>query len=192
MAVTHFKGPVDSAEGFSVDGVTVIDGSGNLTAAVGSVGTTELANAAVTSVKIDPTIVQIATVTLTPTTIVGTGAGSLGHTAGVVLVAAAPTGYINQFISATLSYTFGTAAYTGGGNDVVIRQGTTAVSGIITAANFLTAAADKVQQLPCLAAAGVLTTKESTLNIFATTAYTQPGTAAGTCKVHVLYRVVPV
>ena len=188
---THFKGPVDSLEGFSVDGVTVIDGSGNLTATAGSVGTTELANAAVTSAKIDPTVIQSATVTLTAAEIVGTAAGDIGHSAGAVLVAAAPTGFINQLVSATLSYTYAVAAYTGGANDLVIRQGTTAVTGVVTSANLLTGSATAYSQLDPLAAAAVVITKESTLNLFGT-AYTQPGTAAGTLKVHVLYRVVPV
>lgn len=187
---THFSGPVDSANGFSVNGTTVIDSSGNLTAATGSVGTAELADDAVTSAKIDPTVIQSATVTLTPTTIVGTDAGDLGHAGGVELVAAPGAGYILEFISATLSYDFGTAAYTGGGDDLVIRQGTTAVSAAIAGADLLGDTEDDIAFVGALSAADIKLTANSNLNI-KSTAWTQPGTAAGTCKVHVLYRVVP-
>ena len=37
MGTTHFSGPVDSAEGFSVDGTIVIDGDGNIDAPVTTV-----------------------------------------------------------------------------------------------------------------------------------------------------------
>ena len=187
---SHFKGPVDSEQGFKVNGTTVIDSSGNLTATVGSVGTAELADDAVTSAKTTPSLIQEVTVTLTPTTIVGTAAGDLGHASGVVLVAA-ESGKIHEFISATLSYDFDTAAYTGGGDDLVIRQGTTAVSAPIAGADLLGDTADDIAYVGALSAADVKLTANSTLNI-ASTAWTQPGTAAGTCKVHVLYRTVAV
>lgn len=178
---THFSGPVDSANGFTVNGTTVIDASGNLTATAGSVGTTEVA----------PSLIQEATVILTPTTIVGNSAGDLAHTDGVVLVAA-EAGKIHEFIGATLSYDFGVAAYTGGGDDVVIRQGTTAVSAAIAKADLLADTEDDIAFVGALSAADVKLTANSTLNIYAGTAFTQPGTAAGTCKVHVLYRTVAV
>lgn len=186
---THFKGPVDSVEGFTVNGTSVIDSSGNLTATAGSVGTAELADDGVTSAKVAPSLIQEVTVTLTPTTIVGTDAGDIGHTAGVVLVAA-EAGKIHEFISAVLSYDFGVAAYTGGGDDVVIRQGTTAVSAAIAKADLLADTEDDIAYVGALSAADIKLTANSTLNIYAGTAFTQPGTAAGTCKVHVLYRTV--
>lgn len=43
---------VDVSEGYKVNGVTVIDSSGNLTATAGSVGTAELAADAVTGAKL--------------------------------------------------------------------------------------------------------------------------------------------
>jgi hypothetical protein len=191
---THFSGPVDSANGFTVNGTTIINSSGaiigDIQATAGSIGTAELATAGVTSAKIDPGIIQAVTVTLTPTTIVGTAAGDLGHTDGVVLVAA-EAGKIHEFISATLSYDFVVAAYTGGADDLVIRQGATAVSAPIAAADLLGDTADDIAFVSALSAADVKLTANSTLNI-ASTAWTQPGTAAGTCKVHVLYRTVAV
>lgn len=176
-----------------VDGVTRIDESGNIiggiTATAGSIGTAELADDAVTSAKIDPGVIQSVTVTLTPTMIVGTDAGDLAHSAGVVAVAA-EAGKIHEFISAVFSYDFGTAAYTGGGDDLVIRQGTTPVSAPIAKADLLCDTEDDIAYVNALAAADIKLTANSTINIFAGTAYTQPGTAAGTCKVHILYRTV--
>lgn len=181
---------VNSVNGYYANGTKIIDASGNVIANPGSIGTTELADDAVTSAKTTPSLIQETTVTLTPTTIVGTAAGDLGHAAGVVLVAA-EAGKIHEFISATLSYDFDTAAYTGGGDDLVIRQGTTAVSAPIASADLLGDTADDIAFVSALSAADVKLTANSTLNI-ASTAWTQPGTAAGTCKVHVLYRTVAV
>lgn len=167
---------------FRVDGVTVVDESGNITgpisATAGSIGSTELA---------DNTI-QTATVTLTAAEIVGTAAGDIGHASGAVLVAAPGAGKILEFVSAVLSYDFDTAAYTGGDNDLVIRQGTTAVSAPIAKADLLGDTEDDIAYVNALSAADIKLTANSTINL-AGTAYTNPGTAAGTLKVHVMYRV---
>jgi len=187
MAATHISGPL------VVGGVEVISDAGAITgdiqATAGSIGTTELADNAVTSGKLATGVLQVATVTLTATEIVGTAAGDIGHSAGAVLVAAPGTGYILEFVSAVLSYDFATAAYTGGGDDLVVRQGTTAVSAPIAAADLLTDTADDIAYVNALAAADIKLTANSTLNL-AGTAYTQPGTAAGTLKVHITYRVL--
>lgn len=176
MAASHFSGPL------VVAGVEVVNSSGAITgdiqATAGSIGSAELAD----------NILHTATVTLTPTTIVGTDAGDLGHSAGVELVAAPGAGYILEFVSAVLSYDFGTAAYTGGGDDLVIRQGTTAVSAAIAAADLLGDTADDIAYVNALSAADIKLTANSNLNI-KSTAFTNPGTAAGTCKVHVQYRI---
>lgn len=183
------KGPI------RINGVEIITAAGaivgDIQATAGSIGTAELANEGVTSAKISPLVIQYATVTLTATEIVGNSAGDIGHTAGAVLVAAPASGYILEFISATLSYTFATAAYTGGADDLVVRQGTTAVSAPIAAADLLGDTASDIAYVNALAAADVKLTSASTLNL-ASTAWTQPGTAAGTLKVHVAYRVLPV
>lgn len=174
---THFSGPVDSKTGFSVNGTTVIDSSGNLTASAGSVGSAELSE----------TTIQYAEVTLTATEIVGTTAGDIGATAGAPLVAA-QAGKVLEFVSAVLVYDFATAAYTGGGDDLVIRQGTTAVSAPIAAADLLGDTADDIAFVNALAAADIKVTANSTLNLFST-AWTQPGTAAGVLRCKVAYRV---
>lgn len=165
-----------------VDGVTVVDESGNIigpiSATAGSIGSTELA---------DNTI-KTATVTLTAAEIVGTSAGDIGHAGGAILVAAPGAGKILEFVSAVLSYHYATAAYTGGNNDLVIRQGTTAVSAAIADADLIGDSADDIAYVNALSAADIKLTANSTINL-AGTAYTNPGTAAGTLKVHVMYRV---
>lgn len=190
----HTKQPIDCG-GLKINGTEIITSAGaikgDIQATAGSIGTTELADDAVTSAKIDPGVIQSVTVTLTPTTIVGTDAGDLAHSAGVVAVAA-EAGKIHEFISAVFSYDFGTAAYTGGGDDLVIRQGTTPVSAAIAKADLLCDTEDDIAYVSALSAADIKLTANSTINIFAGTAYTQPGTAAGTCKVHILYRTVAV
>lgn len=175
-----------------VDGVTVVDESGNLvgdiTAGAGSIGTTEIADDAITSAKIAEGVIQTAKVTLTADEIVGTGAGCIGHAGGAVLVAAPGTGKLLEFVSAVLSYNFDTAAYTGGGDDNVIRQGSTAVSAAIAGADLLEDTADDIAYVNALSAADVKLTANSTLNLKGT-ALTQPGTAAGTLDVFITYRV---
>lgn len=185
-----------------VDGVTVVDESGKLvgdiTATAGSIGTAEIADdavtsdkigaGAVTSAKIDAGVLQTAKVTLTADEIVGTDAGCIGHTAGAVLVAAPGEGKVLEFVSAVLSYNFDTAAYTGGGDDNVIRQGTTAVSAAIAGADLLEDTEDDIAYVNALSAADIKLTANSTLNLHGT-ALTQPGTAAGTLDVFITYRV---
>lgn len=130
-------------------------------------------------------------VTLTPTEIVGTEAGDLGHADGAVLVAAPGAGYTLEFLSALLIYDYDTAAYEGGaGDDLVIRQGATAVSAAIATVDLITAGADKIISLPVLSAADIPLTANSTLNL-KSTAVTQPGTAAGVIRVQLRYIVHP-
>lgn len=173
MAGTHFKGPVDSENGFNVNGVEFVDETGLLP-----------------STSINPSVIQTKEVVLTATQIVGTAAGDIAATAGAVLVAA-EADVIHEFISAVLIYDFNTAAYTGGGDDVVIRQGTTAVSAAIAKADLLADTADDIAYVNALSAADIKLTANSTINLFAGTAFTQPGTAAGVLRVRVTYRSHP-
>lgn len=187
----HTSQPIDCG-GVKISGTEVIDSSGaiigDIQATAGSIGTTELADAGVTSAKLDDSTIQYAELELDATTIVGTTAGDIAATAGFPLVAAPGADECLEFISAVLFYEFDTAAYTGGGDDVVIRQGTTAVTPAIAGADLLEDSADDIVFLPSLAT-DVKLTLNSTLNLFAGTALTQPGTAAGTLRVKVAYRV---
>lgn len=121
--------------------------------------------------------------------IVATGAGKLGHAAGYPLVANPGADYMVDLISAILIYDYATAAYTDGGNITVNENGGAALTGLVSAANSLGAAADKVVSFAPLATAGVARTANKGLNLVAASAFTQPGTAAGVVRVHVEYRI---
>ena len=156
--------------------------------AAGAVTAEKLAVGAVDNAAIDAGIIQTAKVTLTAEEIVGTDEGCIGHTAGAVLVAAPGEGRCLEFVSAVLSYKFNTAAYTGGGDDLVIRQGTTTVTAPIAKADLLLDTEDDIAYVNALSAADIKLTANSTLNLHGT-ALTQPGTAAGTLDVFITYRV---
>jgi len=176
MSGTHIKGPL------TVGGVEVVDSSGAVTADIqataGSIGSAEIADS----------VLKVTKVTLTADEIVGTDAGDVGHANGAILVAAPGAGKCLEFVSAVLSYNYDTAAYTGGGDDNVIQQGTTAVSAAIAGADLLEDTADDIAFVSALSAADIKLTADSALG-FHGTALTQPGTAAGTLDVFITYRV---
>jgi hypothetical protein len=130
--------------------------------------------------------------TLTAATIVGTTAGTLGHASGVNLVAAPSSAYALQFVRAIAIYDYATAAYTGGGNDTSIRLGSggAAITGVVTSANLLGAAGDKIVRFEPLATAALPVSVGVAISINSTTAWTQPGTAAGVCRIYTTYRVI--
>jgi hypothetical protein len=134
-------------------------------------------------------LVQTAMISVSAANITDTGAGHLGHAAGVPLVADPGAGKAVELISAVMSFTYSTAQYTGGGNISVNINGGAALTGVVSAANSLGAAADKLVQLVPLATAGNALTVNKGLNLVAAAAFTQPGTAAGTVKVFVSYRI---
>lgn len=128
--------------------------------------------------------VQVAQVNLNPAAIiVGTS---------IPLIAAPGAGKYIQLISATMSYTYSTAAYTGGGA-TSIALGTTVLTGTIAAASSLGKASNAIVQFEPLSTAGDdlsgLTATALNINV-ASGAYTNPGTAAGTAKVYVTYLVL--
>lgn len=136
-----------------------------------------------------PTVVTITDiVTLDSTEIVGTAAGDIGHASGAILVESLGSGYALEFVSAVLIYDYGTAAYTGGGDDNVILLGTVAQSGVIAGADLLEASGDKLTMLTPLSTADLVMTVGTDLALKGT-ALTQPGTAVGTLRVHITYRV---
>ena len=137
------------------------------------------------------TVIEYTTIaTLTATEIVGTDAGDVGHADGAILVAAPGTGYTLEFVSAFLIYDYSTAAYTGGADDAVIQVGVTgtqvAVTGAITGASLLEAAADAILRLGSTATE--LTYADNGAISLHGTALTQPGTAAGELRAHITYR----
>jgi len=130
-----------------------------------------------------------AVVTLTAATIVGTDAGDLGHADGVTLVEALGTGYTLELVSAVAFFNGMGTAYTGGGDDTVIQLGTVPMTGVVSKANLLGATGDKIVMFKPLAVTALPLTVNTTLNIKSTTAWTQPGAAAGTLEVRIVYRV---
>ena len=142
------------------------------------------------ALSLNQRLIQYASVSITAANITDTGAGHLGHAAGVPLVAAPGSGYFIELISAVLSYTFGTAAFTGGGNITVNYTGGSAVTGLVSFANSVGAGASNITQfVPLAAAAGYSLPSNTGLSLVAASAPTQPGTAAGTAKVFLAYRV---
>lgn len=134
--------------------------------------------------------IKTATVTISAADLVATGAGKFGHAAGYPLVADPGAGKVVQLISAILSYTHDTAAYGGGGNTTININGGAAVTGVIANSAFAAAAASSVTELVPLATAGNVKTANKGLNLVTASAFTQPGTAAGTIKAIVHYRVI--
>jgi len=147
-------------------------------------------NLVASSIKISDTVTQYTVdVTLGADVIVGTAAGDLGHASGAELVAAGGAGTALQFVNAVLIYDYDTAAYTGGaGDDLTVYINSVAVSGAIATADLITKAGDTVINLSALTTDHVLGVN-SNINL-ASTAVTQPGTAAGVIRAKVTYRVI--
>jgi hypothetical protein len=160
------------------DGTDVISAavSGDL-ASISAAGAVTLAN---------PQKLQVATVNLTETTIVGNSAGDIGHAAGVTLVAAVASKVIVP-IAISINYTYATAAYTAGGNLSAIYVGGAAATGTVAAATSLGAGASNVNELRPVSGAALVNTA---LALVSSAAFTQPGTAAGTATVTTYYRLI--
>ena len=141
------------------------------------------------SAAVDQTLIKYATVSIPAADITATTAGKLGHADGVPLVADPGSGKLVELISAVMSFTYGAAQYGGGGNVSINSNGGSALTGVVSNANSLAAAADKIVQFVPLAAAGNAQTANKGLNLVAASAFTQPGTATGTVKVFVTYRI---
>jgi hypothetical protein len=139
----------------------------------------------VTSGKIDTGVIQVDKVSIS-------AANIISGTTMKQLVAAPAAGSYLELLSCTLAITFGTAAYTGGGN-VSIALGTTPITGIISNANSFGKGSNAVIQFNPLAAAATdisaLTATALNINV-ASGAFTNPGTAAGTAVAYVAYRIL--
>lgn len=122
--------------------------------------------------------------------ITGSAAGQLAHANGVLLTPLPASGYCTEFLSALVSYTFGTAAYTGGGNVTInIGGGGSAITGLISYASSFGAGSSNIFQFVPLSTVAFAMTKEQSVNLVAASAPTQPGTAVGTIKVYTTFRI---
>lgn len=120
--------------------------------------------------------------------IIATGAGKLGHAAGVEIIPAGGAGTVIELLAVLLFYDFLTAAYTAGGNITANYTAGAALTGLVSAANSLAAAGDKAVLLPPLATVGVPLLVNTGISLVSTVAFTNPGTAAGVCRWAAYYR----
>lgn len=141
---------------------------------------------------VDPQMVQFVEVDITAAQIIATTAGSLSHASGLTVVPAAPTGYVNVFHRGIVSYTFGTAAFTGGGNNTFNIAGGAAITGLIATTTLWQNASSIIQMFVPLSTVAFPITKETAINLVTASAVTNPGTAAGSAKVMVWYSQVAI
>jgi len=132
--------------------------------------------------------VKMTEVTISAADIVATGAGKLGHSAGYSLVAAPGATKYLEFISAVVLYDYSVAAYTAGGNTTVNATGGSAITGLLANSALIGASADVVARFSPLTTVGVVIAINTGFSLVAASAFTQPGTAAGTVKVRTYYR----
>lgn len=142
----------------------------------------------------NPTIVQLATTAITAAAMIDTTAAiGMSSTNGLTLVAAAPTGYVNVWHRSIVSYTYATAAYTGGGNTTVnIGGGGAALSGLIATTTLWQNASSIIQEFVPLSTVAFPVTKETAISLKTASAITNPGTAAGTAIVYTWYSQVAI
>lgn len=133
----------------------------------------------------EPSVLQVDTVSISKTDI-------LTATTIKTLVAAPATGYYIDYIGASLTCKYATAAYTGGGNLTIGWVGGAAITGILSAANSFGASADKLYSFPPLSTAAYALVKETALGLQTASQFTDPGTAAGTAECTIAYRVLPI
>lgn len=137
--------------------------------------------------------VQMVIVPQTAAQMIATTAGSLSHAQGLIVVPAAPVGYVNILHRAIVSYTFATAAFTGGGNTTFnIGAGGAALTGLIATTTLWQNASSIIQEFVPLSTVAFPVTKETSINLVTASAITNPGTAAGTAKVYCWYSQVAI
>lgn len=146
------------------------------------------------SAVVDPQVVQLTTVPITAAAMIDTTAAiGMSSTNGLTLVPAAPTGFVNVWHRTIVSYTFATAAYTGGGNTTVnIGGGGAALSGLIATTTLWQNASSIIQEFVPLSTVAFPITTATAISLKTASAITNPGTAAGTAKVYTWYSQVAI
>lgn len=135
-------------------------------------------------------VLQIATGTIDKAHIIGTSAGDLSHASGYPVVAGVGAHNVPEFISAILIYDYAGQGYANGGNlSIGHSAGGSTVSGVVSAANSLGAAADKVCYLTADVPTNNALVEGAGLNICTSGAFTDAGASAGVLRYIVLYRV---
>jgi hypothetical protein len=142
---------------------------------------------------VDPQMLQLATVSLAAADLIATAAGKLSHANGLIVVPAAPTGYVNVLHRLIVSYTFGTAAFTGGGNTTVnIGGGGAALTGLIATTSLWQSGSSVIYEFKPLSTVATPMTTAQSINLVTASAITNPGTAAGSAKVYCWYSQVAI
>ena len=185
---------VAGTNGTLVGNVTVNKGSTTFRAVLTNVGAgTEAlsvynigADVDVTSSQIDPTVIQVDRIAISAADIV---------TASTIktLVAAPATGYYINFLGLALSFTYGGAAYTGGGN-LSCTINSVAVSNATTAASDTFASGSSIIKKfnPLNAAPPATILKETALLLSTTGTFVNGGSATGTAVAYVSYQILPI
>jgi len=135
-------------------------------------------------------VLQIATGTIPSADITDVAAGKLGHAAGYPVVSAVGAHNVPEFISGLLIHDYAGAAYTDGGNLFFSHSGGgSTLSGVVSAANSLGAAADKVTAVWAGVPTNNLLVENAGINIASSAAFTNPGGATGVLRYVCMYRV---
>lgn len=139
-----------------------------------------------------PKVISEVTINLATADIILATTGHLSHSQGLIVVPAAPTGFVNQFISGTVSFTAGPTPFTGGGNTTFnIGGGGSAITGLIGTPTLWDNASSVVQQFVPLSTVAFPVTKETSINLVTASAILNATGGGGSAKVSVLYRQLP-
>lgn len=142
------------------------------------------------SVQMADNVIRHATFALTKANIIGVAAGDLGHASGFPLVTAVGTHNVIEFISAILFYDYAGQGYANGGNISVGHSAAgSTVSGVVSAANSLGAAADKALILLSSVPTNNLLVENAGLSLYTSGGFTDAGASAGVLRGVVNYRV---
>jgi len=187
-------GVADAPTALSAKGnAKILVGDGTDLASVSVSGDVSLANTGavtigakkVLSSMLADAVLHVATVSISKAEI-------LTATTIKTLVAAPATGYYLDFVSASLTYKYSTAAYTGGGNISIGWVGGAALTGVASAANSFGKGSDAILQFVPLSTAANTLVKETALGLQTAGQFTDPGTAAGTAECTIVYRILPI
>lgn len=129
--------------------------------------------------------------TISSADITGTAAGQFGHANGYPVISAPGVGAGLQFVGGSIHSIFGVAAYTAGGN-ITFNWGAggAALTGLVSAANTLGKVANSSWNFYPLTTAAVAAVMNTSINLVAASAFTNPGTATGVLRWEAWFRVI--
>lgn len=172
----------------SADGTVIIrDRLGNPVAWYNANGEVEFLP--LVSASINGTVQRRVSGTISAADIIATTAGKFGHANGVELAAAPGADVGLELVMLIAAFDRATAAYTAGGNITVNATAGAALTGLVSAANSLGAAGDKVAIFRPLAAAAEVVAPNTGISLVSSAAFTNPGTAAGVIRWQAIYRL---